>query len=395
MRMRRVAFVAAALAWGVAEARQGGPPPAPAVLAEVKEEMLERRREVTGQLRSMMRSLLASEEDGLVVELSLQEGDEVKAGQVVARMRDTRARLDVQRLEADVRVRQATLVERRAEAEKARRDVARMDEAMARGAGLAPEAEDRRSALAGAEARLASAEADVIAVQAQLDWARERLARMSIVAPFTARIVGKRTEVGQWLRQGDPVVELVALDQIEARLDVPEALVGLLASEGTLVQVRVAATGQTLEAPVAAIVPEADQMSRLFPVRVRLANASGQLRPGMSVIGLVPTGSRAATLVVPKDAILRDDAGEFVYAEMEGKAVPVRVRTLFGVGDRVAVQSPMLRAGTKVVVEGNERMFPGQPLAPMPGGAGGVTGGAAGERPSEGSTKAGAGEGGR
>ncbi|MBL9033072.1 MAG: efflux RND transporter periplasmic adaptor subunit [Phycisphaerae bacterium] len=391
MRMSRVAFLAAALTWGVAEARQGGPPPAPAVLAEVKEEMLERRREVTGQLRSMMRSLLASEEDGLVVELSLQEGDEVKAGQVVARMRDTRARLDVQRLEADVRVRQATLVERRAEAEKARRDVARMDEAMARGAGLAPEAEDRRSALAGAEARLASAEADVIAVQAQLDWARERLARMSIVAPFTARIVGKRTEVGQWLRQGDPVVELVALDQIEARLDVPEALVGLLASAGTSVQVRVTATGQTLEAPVAAIVPEADPMSRLFPVRVRLANASGQLRPGMSVVGLVPTGSRAATLVVPKDAILRDDAGEFVYAEMEGKAVPARVRTLFAVGDRVAVQSPMLRAGTKVVVEGNERMFPGQPLAPMPGGAGG----AAGERPSEGSTKAGAGEGGR
>jgi membrane fusion protein (multidrug efflux system) len=90
----------------------------------------------------------------------------------------------------------------------------------------------------------------------------------------------------------------------------------------------------------------------------------------MSVVGLVPTGVRDESLTVPQDAVLRDDAGEYVYVDGGGRAAVVRVETLFSVDDRLVVRSTGLQPGARVVVEGHQRMFPGQPLEPV-GGPGG------------------------
>jgi RND family efflux transporter MFP subunit len=339
-------------------------PASPVTVDEARMETTEQWREVTGELRAARRALLATEEEGLVVSLEPQEGDEVKAGQVVARMRDTKARLDVQRVEADLAVKVATAAEREADVSKARRDVERIEEVMARSSAAASEVEDRKILLKAAEARLAAAKAEVDSARSALDWAKERLARMAISAPFAARVVAKKTEVGQWVRQGEAVLEVVALDQIDARLDVPESYIDELAKSHMPVRIKLVASGEVVEAPVAAVVPDADQRSRLFPVRVRLGNPGGRLRPGMSVAALVPTGTRQPTLTISKDAILRNDAGEYVLFNANGTAAPAPIKTLFPVGDRVAVQSAMLRPGVQVIVEGNERLFPGMPIAP-------------------------------
>lgn len=362
-----IAVSAAALcACSAAAQPGGGPPPAMVVLDEARREVAEQWREVTGELRAIRRALLAAEEEGLVVELFYEEGDAVKAGETIARLRDTRLKLEVKRSEAELAVKRATLAERQADVEKAHRDVSRMDELQARVTGAQAELDDKRSALAVAEARLDAAKGDVAAAEAGLHWEQERLARTTITAPFACRVIAKRTEVGQWLRQGDPVVEVLALDQIDARLDVPERYVDKLTASKLPIQIRVQATGEILRAPLTAIVPDADPLSRLFPVRVRLENPKGNLRPGMSVIGLVPTGASLPTLTISKDAILRNDAGEYVFYDAGGVAAIAPVRSLFPVGERMAVQSGMLQTGAMVVIEGNERLFPGQPLQPMP-----------------------------
>jgi hypothetical protein len=54
-----------------------------------------------------------------------------------------------------------------------------------------------------------------------------------------------------------------------------------------------------------------------------------------------------------------------VYFSADGVAAIARVEVLFGAGDRVAVRSDQLKPGMDVVVVGNERLFPGQPLAPI------------------------------
>jgi membrane fusion protein, multidrug efflux system len=351
------------------------PPGAAVVVDEARLEPVEQFREVVGELRALRRALLATEEEGLVVELGLEEGDSVLAGQVIARLRDHRAELEVSRAQADLAARRASLAERTADLERARRDLARVDELQVRGSAAQAELEDRRTALAVSEARVDHARAEVAAAEAMLQLAGDRLARLSVTAPFAGTVAVRRTEVGQWVRQGEAILELVALDQLEARLHVPEALVPRLRGSAESVRVRISATGQAIAAPIAGIIPDADPLSRLVPVRLRLDNPDHDLRPGMSIAGLIATGTREPTLTVHKDAILRDDAGEFVYINVGGAAAVARIQSLFPLGERIAVRSASLHPGAQVVVEGNERLFPTQPLkvtGTRPGPAAGI-----------------------
>jgi RND family efflux transporter MFP subunit len=337
-------------------------PPATVVVDVARLETVEQFREVVGELRAVRRALLAAEDEGLVVEFALQEGDPVRAGQVIARLRDTRSEMEVRRAEADLAARRAARAERTADLERARRDLARVDELQIRGSAAQSEIEDRRTAVAVAESRLASAIAEIDAAEAILSLARDRQARRTVLAPFGGFVISKRTELGQWVRQGDPVLELLALDEIEARLNVPESLIEHLQSSSSNVRIRVQATGEILTAPVIAIIPDADALSRLVPVRLRVENTGNRLRPGMSIVGLIASGRREPTLTIHKDALLRDDAGEFVFFTAGGPSAVARVQSMFSIGERVAVRSSVLRPGMQVVVEGNERLAPGQPL---------------------------------
>lgn len=363
---RRLVLASAVVVLGCGWVRaqpQGGPPPAMVVVDAVRLETVEQQREVTGSLLALRRAVLASQEAGLVVELSFQDGDAVKAGQVIAALHDVRARLEVDRRAAEAEARQAAVNERTVDAERAERDLARMEEMRSRGAGNEKEYDNAQTLRATAAARLAQARAELDAARADLRLARQSLEDMSIEAPFDGVIVSKRTEVGQWIERGGPIAEVVALDTIEARLDVPERYIERLDLSGGRVSVRVSGWRDAIEGTVIAVVPDADPRSRLFPVRVALANRAGRLRPGMSVVGYVPTGTNEPTLTVHKDAVLRNEAGEFVYYSAGGVAAVAPIQRMFAVGDRVAIRPGRLQPGDLVVVEGNERMFPGQPLA--------------------------------
>lgn len=365
----------------VAQSGGGGPPPAVVVLDPARLETIEQWREVTGRLRALQRSLLASQEDGLVVELDLEEGDQVEKGQTLAHLHDVRAKLAVARAEADVADKKASVAENRVAVENAKRDLDRYQQASGQSTVTPMEMDRVRSIYDGASARLDSATAELAAAESDLALARQRLQDMTIKAPFAGRIVSKQTQVGQWIGRGDAVVEIVSLDVIEAWLDVPEKFIGRLSESEGVVHIRCDAVGRMLDAKVTAIIPDADPLSKLFPVRVRLDNKDLTLKPGMSVVGLVPTGANAPTLTISKDGILRDDAGEYVYFNAGGIAAPARITTLFGLpNNRVAIRSDSLPPGAGIVVEGNERMFPGQPLqiqgspgaAPAAGGAPGA-----------------------
>jgi RND family efflux transporter MFP subunit len=367
------ALTAAVVASGAANAlAQNGPPAAKVVLDEARLEVVQQWREVTGDLRAIRRSTLASEAEGLVMELLIDPGDAVKAGQPIARLKDTLATFSADSAAAALQQQRATVTLRQAELAKAERDLTQTREIASRGGAKQNEVADAETAVDAAQARLAEAEAEAASAEAFLAEARERLENTVISAPFDGFIVGEHTEVGQWVREGDPVAEIVQTDIVEAWLDVPERFIAAISSTEATVQLRIEALGEVREAQVTAIVPLADELSRLFPVRVRMENPDGLLRPGMSVTGLVPTGASVESLTVHKDAVLRNDAGTYVYFARQvpgggliSEVAPVQV--LFAAGERVAVRSPVLAGGEQVVIEGNERMFPGQPLRPVGG----------------------------
>ncbi|MDX2116591.1 MAG: efflux RND transporter periplasmic adaptor subunit [Planctomycetota bacterium] len=342
---------------------QGGPQASMVRLGDVKQESLAQLREVTGEVRALRRSALAAQEAGRVLEVLVDEGGRVEKDAPLVRLDAALAKIDVNRERASLAAARATLAEREADAAWATRDRERIEDMSKRGSANVSELDEKKTRESTTAARVAEAKASVALAEANVARAEEKLARMSIVAPFAGRIVKKKTEVGQWADAGTELLELVALDELEVRLSVPEQLAPSLAAADVSVRVRVPAIAGEVTGKVLAIVPDADPLSRVFPVRVLVKNEGERLRPGMSVTGLVPTGGTEQVLTVPKDAVLRDDAGEYVFINAGGTAAPARVRTLFAIGERLAVKAANLAPGAKVVTGGNERLFPGMPIA--------------------------------
>jgi RND family efflux transporter MFP subunit len=344
---------------------QGGPPPANVVVDLVKSEDLVRRRVVTGEIRSKLSSSLASQVESLLVEMNIEEGDVVEQGFVVARLDDARALIQVERSVADVDYAKAVVAQREAERDNAYRELDRVERLNELGSSGVSQLDEARTLFASREALLGQAKAELVSAEGELELAKRELEDMTIEAPFSGRVTIKHMEIGEWVGRGDAIVSIVSLDELEARVDIPEDVYGAVAdakAHGGKIEMALPAMSERVYGDIESILPSADSLSRLFPVRIVVDDQGGRIRPGMSLQAWVPTGEPGSFLTVSKDAIVRTATGEVVYWSNDGVSALAPVTRLFAVGDRVAVRSPVLRDGMSVVVSGNERLFPGQKL---------------------------------
>ncbi|MGP1345932.1 MAG: efflux RND transporter periplasmic adaptor subunit [Phycisphaerales bacterium] len=349
---------------------QGGPPPAMARLDAVRIERVEQRRALIGDLRAARRSEVASREPGLVAELNFEPGDLIEAGAVIARLDDTLLAIEKARLASDLLAREAEIEEREAELAQAQSDLQRVETLDRAGGANERELTQARTDVRAALARLERTRADAEVARVEQRRIEQRLEDMVIRSPYNGQITSKQTEVGQWVSTGDPVVGLVWLDSVDAYLDVPEPFIAPLTSADATVTIEIAAANLTFEDMPPVVISAGDAVARTFPLRVRLPNPDGALKPGMSIRAQIPTGQTIEAMTISKDAIMRNDAGAFVYFDAGGVAGVAPVEPMFATGGRVVVRSPALREGMRIVVEGNERMFPGQPIQEVGAGSG-------------------------
>ncbi len=354
-----------------------GPPPAPVRVQPVVRQVVEDLVLVTGDLRAVQRSALASQEAGLVIALPVREGMVVSEGDVIARLDPMRL---TQERNSLVAIRAATEAERQqrvAELEMRARDVETLVELTKKNVTNPKELADAHSEVKIAEAQLARVVANLADADARLALQDRRLADLEIRAPFAGTVVARHIDLGEWITPGTATVELVSTGSVEVWLNVPEehrgALAASLAGGGGGLHVRVDAVGRTFSAPSPRVIPNVDRTSRNFPLVVAIPDPFGLLIPGMSATAYIPTGRGGEHLLVKKDAILRGTTGPYIYiAKQLGpdspqKAIPMPVRILFPSGENVAVEAPGLQPGDLAVVEGNERLFPTAPVAPSIG----------------------------
>jgi RND family efflux transporter MFP subunit len=346
-------------------------PPANVVIDEARIETVERMRRVTGELRAFQHSRLASRQEGLVLELLVRAGDEVQKGQIIAKLDSVLAELILASTQANVAALEATVAQFQAEVDRAELEFERYENLVAQASASSQELDDARLAFVSAKAKFQRAKADVVSEEAKLALDRQQIEDMTIHAPFDSKVVSTTTEVGEWLGQGDVIVELYSVDSIEAWVDVPESIVERIVDVRGPVMVQIPAITNEVSGNIRQIVPVVDQLSRLFPVRISVPNDRRVLQPGMSVTAMIPTGQKEEMLTISKDAILRDDVGEYVYmavpneeaeSPFKEQAIPVRIAREFSAGDRVVIRIGSMPPGARLVVEGNERMFPTQKL---------------------------------
>jgi RND family efflux transporter MFP subunit len=365
-----------------------GPPPTPVRVATVGEEALAPRKRVFGELRAARRATIAAEEGGIVREVLVREGQPAEAGAVLVRMDDTRLTLQLAANAAALAAAKATVGEREATIAREERTIELLKRAAAQGGTNPREMSDAESAVAVARAQAEQARAAVTVIEQQAALLERRIADLTVKAPYAGVVTMRHADVGAWIADGGAVVDFVGTGELEAWFDVPQEL---LKSARQLVADSASSTtralpieietagGDELPATRIRVIPSIDPRSRTFVTILTVIDRDGVLAPGLALTAYVPAGAVAPRLVVPKDAILRGDAGPYVFAVRGGMAMPVNVRVAFPIGDRVALEAgAALEPGVQVVVEGNERLMPMSPVAPIAAGGAGAAGNTAG-----------------
>lgn len=352
-----------------------GPPPAAVYVAPVRQIIAQKEAVVTGALRAVSRAEVAAQEPEAVAEVLVDEGERVEAGAVLVRLDDRRIKAQIAEAEARLQSAQEMVAQRAAELKRARDDLKMnegllSDKAISRSQFL-----DAERTLAVTEAQQKSANQSVVETKSQIELLEIRRQDLEIKAPFAGIITGRNVEPGEWIAAGQPVAALVTVDPVEAWLDVPERHLGDLSREPGGVRIRLSSGGDVFEPSKVVIVPDVEPRSQLFTAVATLGNAEGNLAPGRSITGVVPVGEREDHWVFPVDALIRAPTGDFVFVAgaAEGgnpmpaaKKVPVQVHFERGEMVFVRAEGAGLNEGDQVVVEGNDRLQPGQALMVKP-----------------------------
>jgi len=350
---------------GASKGGSGGPPPATVIMASVESRVSAKRQTIIGTLQARSRSAVAALEAGALLEVLIEEGDTVKKDEVIAVLDGRRLKAQIAEAKAEVTVAEAFQHQKESRVERSTIDLKMKEKLFGDGAVSEAELLDARSAN-NVDRSVAQAAGDsVAAAKSRLELFTVRLTDLEIRAPFDGRVVERHAELGEWVAAGSPVATLVSSGEIEAWLKVPERFAESI--RGQEIPVTVKATGQTVTSISLRVVPEAQAATRTLEVIATLPNPGGTLLPGLSVTAELPVMASEERLVVPVNAVVQGYSGPGVFIPLDqGGPMPVAkrlaVEVAFQDNENVYLKPGELKVGDQVVVEGNERLFPFQPL---------------------------------
>ncbi|WP_158261031.1 MULTISPECIES: efflux RND transporter periplasmic adaptor subunit [Pirellulaceae] len=364
--MRIILMTLAMLAMGVSPALAQMPPAAVRAVP-VTMQTVEPHHRFTGSLKAVARGAVAALEDGRVLEVTVREGATVKKDDVIARIDSRRLEAQKGELEAALGTAEALIVQREAELRQANLDMERSASLIRNNAISKQQHERSETELTIAQAKLDTDRRRLDEIRRQLDLIQVRLDDTEVRAPYDGQVIMRHTEPGEWIKAGEPFVTLVSTGQVEAWLEIPERYAATVSQYAQKVAVHIVGTDRKFVSASAKRVHEVHPRTRTFQYVLTLDAQDAILAPGMSVEAWLPTGPAEPSLTVPKDAIIRSTGMAYVFkavtAEGQTTAVRTSVTVKFETGSLAVVESQQLAAGDLVVIEGNERLFPGTPIA--------------------------------
>lgn len=327
-----------------------GPPPAPVVVSPVELREITPRQWVSATVLSLDDAAIPAEVEGRLRWVA-EAGTAVNEGDVLARVDDSDIRLRIEEINADVARFGARITFLEQEAHRLDR--------------LMQQNNTARTRFEEVQADRDATRAEQTAARARLERAKLDMSRAEIKAPFAGVIVERHANAGQWVDVGDGVVRLVNPARLEIRALVPNTSRQWLSKNVVL---PVLSERGGIELPVRSLIPVGDPPSRLLDLRLPATGAD--LVVGEAVRVAIPIASSQKSIAVSRDALVLRRDGAAVFRLKEDATVErVPVEVGLGEGNFVAVAGN-LKEGESVVIRGNERLRPGQTVAPVGGGAG-------------------------
>ena len=212
----------------------------------------------------------------------------------------------------------------------------------------------RKEDITAAQAAVRQAETNVVIAQRQL-------ANTQISAPISGVVASRTADPGQVISPGQAIATIVDLTSVYLKGEVAEQVLSRV-TPGQGVQVKVdALPGTALRGVVQEVNPQGSTTNRNFSVRIAIAQMDRRFKPGMFARGVIYTGSSAAALLVPKDAIEEQQGTKMVYTIDENGLAKRHVITVTREDATFAQLGPEtdLRQGDRVVTTGHQNLQDG------------------------------------
>ncbi len=269
----------------VEQGKKAVPPPETVTTAAVRAESWETSLTAVGSLAAVEGVTVAAELPGKVAEIAFEPGARVKKGDLLVRQ--------------DTGSEEAQLPGAAAQAEQARTVEARDAEMLA--SRIISQADYDAAVAARAQAA------------AQVDTIRAAIRKKTIRAPFGGRLGIRQANLGQMLREGDPIVSLQSLDPIYVNFSLPQQQLSRV-SVGMPVRVTCdAAPGLAIDGRITTVNPLVDADTRNVQLQATAGNRAEKLRPGMFVNVAVVLPAREKVLAIPATAVLYAPYGDSVF----------------------------------------------------------------------------------
>jgi membrane fusion protein (multidrug efflux system) len=186
------------------------------------------------------------------------------------------------------------------------------------------------------------------------------LEKSVIRAPFDGLILERNKSRGEWVSPGQSVCRLASVQDVMVQVALSENLMPYV-QVGQWLTFVVNAMDREFRGKVRTIVPDVDVQSKTFDIKIGIDYVAG-LFQNMSARVNVPAGPVRRLKMIKRGALVRHQGQEFVYAIQDGRAKILPIQVSAVEGQYLGVETPHIEVGMAVVVDGNERLRPDQPV---------------------------------
>jgi membrane fusion protein (multidrug efflux system) len=300
--------------------------------------------ESTGTLNPNEEIVMGAEIDGIVRTVKVDEGTVVTKGMLLATLDDTEYAHEVIRAKAALKQTEASLANTKME--------------FSRKDALYKEQLVTRQQYDDVFTRLTLAESEVDRARAALVIANQKLAKTRLHAPTACRVKEKKVSVGDFVKNGTPMLVLIQPAPLKLRFSVPERDIGRM-KVGQEVHVRVDAfPGREFVGKVSIVFPSLEEKTRSLTVEALIPNGQDELKPGLFAKVRLYTGDEQDTVLVPVTSLLYEGDRVRLYV-IEGTTARERAVKLGNKYGEFMEISSGLKAGEMVVVAGQQNLSEG------------------------------------
>ena len=282
-----------------AAAAKAGPAPQGVVIEASKVSVVKLPQAIAavGSLRSDETVILRPEVAGRVSQILFKEGERVTKGQVLVKLDDSVQQADLDRAKANLTLSKT----------KHERSI------------------DLRNKGFISSQALDEAENNWKVAQADSELMTARSSKTALHAPFSGTIGLRQVSIGDYVKEGQDLVNLESIDPLKVDFRVPELALSLL-RDGQLLQITLdALPDKAYDGKVVAINPLIDANGRAVVIRAQVPNKDGKLRPGMFARVRLFTSGDKDTIVVPEESLFPLGEDKYVYKVVDGKAMRQKI----------------------------------------------------------------------